>query len=82
MTALAGIGQYSPLALAVGLLTLMATALFKGWLIPRAAAEHMFAAWREVEDVREAARKEEREQVVQLLHVTTEAMNKLTEVLR
>lgn len=82
MTPLDLFGQYGPLALAVSLVTLMATAVFKGWLIPRGVVEHLHSQWEAVDNIREAARKEEREQMAELLQATQAAMRELAEALR
>jgi hypothetical protein len=73
-TAVSAIGAYSPLALAVSLIVLMATAVFKGWLIPAGVAKQLFDQWIRIDDLRETARAAEREQLSALIKELTEAL--------
>jgi len=71
---LASAGAYGPLALAVVMFLAMSRAWFRGDLVPRSVVTAMAEAWKATDSLREAARKEERDQLISLMTELKEAL--------
>jgi hypothetical protein len=75
MTAvLLGLGQYGPLAIALGLFTLIGRLWYRGDLVPKASVQAMAEAWKATDALRETARKEERDQLILLMTELRDAL--------
>lgn len=70
----AAAGAYGPLALAVAMFIAMARAWFRGDLVPRSVVASISEAWKAADALREAARKEERDQLISLMAELREAL--------
>lgn len=73
-TVLLAAGQYGPLALALGLLLRIYVSWSRGDLVPKVVVQSMSEAWKATDAIREAARKEERDQLVSLIAELREAL--------